>query len=149
MAPTPSPSLKCLGVSPTHLIVPVLSGSWVLPFPSPFPYRLPTQEAATPFAGSWCCVLLLGCLPLSRLSSLFVLAFHLVRSTTKPVAKSPCPSKSPRTRTKSMNWFSKVNWVSSSYRGEASRRPSCPPELPSSTSWCRSDHRDVAAATGL
>lgn len=38
-----------------------------------------------------------------------------------------------------MNLFSKASWVPGSCRGEASRRPSSPPGLLSSASWCKSD----------
>lgn len=50
-------------------------------------------------------------LPALRTSLIVCPGFLLLRSTTKPVAKSLCPSKSPRTRIKSMNLFSKASWV--------------------------------------
>lgn len=75
------------------------------------------------------------------------LAF-LLRSTTKPAARSLCPSTSPGTRTKSTSLFSRASWASGCCRGEASRRPSCPPGPPSSTSWCRTEHRGLRPPRG-
>lgn len=136
----PPPSLRCSGVNPAHLTTLRSSGKPGPAFSFSLPTPSPHTETAAPFRGSGCQAayhsqaFLMGCL-----------SFHLVRSTTKPVAKSPYPSMSPRTRTKSMNWFSRVSWVSGCYRGEASRRPSSPHAPPSSTSWCRSDCRPAAA----
>lgn len=115
-----------------------LLGSWVPPFSFSLPTPSPHTETAAPFRGSGCQAayhpqaFLMGCL-----------SFRILRSTTKPAAKSPCPSTSPRTRTKSTNWFSRASWESGSYRGEASRRPSSLRAPPSSTSCCRSDCRPL------
>lgn len=97
--------------------------------------------------GSWCRIFLLptgvGMGPPVTLRILLIVSldFLLLRSTTKPAARSPCPRESRGTRTKYMSSSSKASWVCGSCRGEASRRLSCPPERPSSTSWCRTDCR--------
>lgn len=91
------------------------------------------QSPSRPWGLHWAACPKAGC------AHCLPLAVSFLRSTTKPAARSPCPSKLPRTRIKSMNLFSRASWEPGSCRGEASRRPSCPPGLPSSTSWCKSD----------
>ena len=134
----PPPSLPYSGINPTRLTTLRSSGKLGAAFSFSLRTPSPHTETAAPFRGSGCQAayhpqaFLMGCL-----------SFRLLRSTTKPAAKSPCPSMSPRTRTKSTNWFSRASWVSGSYRGEASRRPSSLRAPPSSASWCRSDCRPL------
>lgn len=134
----PPPSLPYSGINPTRLTTLRSSGKLGAAFSFSLPTPSPHTETAAPFRGSGCQAayhpqaFLMGCL-----------SFRILRSTTKPAAKSPCPSMSPRTRIKSTNWFSGASWESGSYRGEASRRPSSLRAPPSSTSCCRSDCRPL------
>ena len=117
----------------------ILWGSWCLCLPA-FPHRCCRLQEAGVGLGP----------PATLRTAPHVSVSVLLppRSTTKPAAKSPCPKESRRTRTRSMNLSSKASWVSSSCRGEASRRLSCPPERPSSTFWCRTDYRRAASEEG-